>query len=138
MRFKCFHNCVVRYARLYVMTCRKQAEDSLNSQSPKLLSPSDMYPFTACNNIYLKRRAGQPTSIALYARPSCDACRGLPVMAISDFFQTALQRLGVSASTVPTAADWAQVSLIIGATCAISLPIGLKTSKLTSPCAKPE
>ena len=54
-------------------------------------------------------------------------------MAISDFFQTALQRLGASASTVPTATDWAQVSLIIGATCAISLPIGLKSSKHSNP-----
>ena len=55
-------------------------------------------------------------------------------MAVSDFFQTALQRLGAAASTVPTASDWAQVSLIIGATCAISLPIGLRTSKHSSPC----
>lgn len=54
-------------------------------------------------------------------------------MAVSNFFQTALQRLGASASTVPTGADWAQVSLIIGTTCAISLPIGLKTSRLLRP-----
>ena len=59
-------------------------------------------------------------------------------MAVSEFFQTALQRLGASASTVPTGTDWAQVSLIIGATCAISLPVGLRTSKNTSPFAQPQ
>lgn len=52
-------------------------------------------------------------------------------MAISDVYHTALNRLAASANTVPTVADWVQVSLITAAICAASLPIGLKTSKQT-------
>ena len=50
-------------------------------------------------------------------------------MAVAGMYETALKRLAAAASTTPTGADWAQISLIIAATCTISLPIGLKTSK---------
>lgn len=50
-------------------------------------------------------------------------------MAVAGMYETALKRLAAAAATTPTGSDWAQVSLIIAATCAVSLPIGLTTSK---------
>ena len=54
-------------------------------------------------------------------------------MAVSELYQNVLKRLAASVATTPTAADWGQVSLIVAATCAVSLPVGLSTSKLSLP-----
>ena len=54
-------------------------------------------------------------------------------MAFTELYQNALKRLAASVATTPSAAEWGQVSLIVSATCAVSLPIGLNTSKLSLP-----
>ena len=67
--------------------------------------------------------------IHLYIEHLCCVHRISPSMAVAGMYETALKRLAAAAATTPTGADWAQVSLIIAATCAVSLPIGLTTSK---------
>ncbi len=128
----------LRQARLYAKTCREGASGLNDFRGPESV-PMRLQHISWL--IELRIISAEQANLSLqpsHTRVFCDACRWLPVMAISDFFQIALQRLGASASTVPTATDWAQVSLIIGATCAISLPIGLKTSEYLTPCATPE
>ena len=127
----------LRQARLYAKTCREGASGLNEFRRPESV-PMRLQHISWL--LELRMISAEQANLSLqpsHTRVFCDACRWLPVMAISDFFQIALQRLGASASTVPTATDWAQVSLIIGATCAISLPIGLKTSKHMRPCASP-
>lgn len=54
----------------------------------------------------------------------------LPSMALATLYETAWKRVAAAAITTPTSGDWFQVACIIVATCALSLPIGLQTSKI--------
>jgi predicted Abi (CAAX) family protease len=50
-------------------------------------------------------------------------------MALSALYDTAWRRVAAAAATTPTSTDWLQVIAILIVTCAVSLPVGLNTSK---------
>lgn len=51
----------------------------------------------------------------------------VPAGHMASLYDTAWRRVAAAATTSPTSGDWLQVAVIIVATCAISLPVGLNT-----------